>query len=52
MLVNTKYKMTDLSVGMPNVEKHIHAISRLDGATYPYDWDNKVIFIDLNTLAK
>ena len=28
---------------MPNVNKHIHGISRLDGITYPYDWNPKTM---------
>ena len=26
---------------MPRVDKHTHAISRLDGQVYPFDWDTK-----------
>ena len=37
--MNEKFKLNEITTGMPSVDKHIHGISKLDGAPYPYDWD-------------
>ena len=43
LLINEKFKLNEITAGMPNVNKHIHGISRLDGITYPYDWNPKTM---------
>ena len=43
ILINDKFKLNELTAGFSSVNRHIYGVSRLDGMTYPYDWNTKAM---------